>query len=89
MERIVAAAIIYDGEMYAVPAPGRHGDCIRVLADEHPDAFVGPDDQGFLTSRPRFVRRVEAKKIAIAANQLNEDAQKRVRSPELFSEDMW
>jgi site-specific DNA-cytosine methylase len=47
---------------------------------------TGPEEQGFVTSLNRFVDRVEAKKIATAADQLTWRA---MDLPELFSEDVW
>ena len=42
---------------------------------------------GFWTNKDRFVNRVEAKKIAVAANQLIVPIEETY--PELYSEDVW
>lgn len=42
---------------------------------------------GFWTNKDRFVNRVEAKKIAVAANQLIVPIEETY--PALFSEDVW
>lgn len=68
----------------------RHGQCIWTISSltglrtvtNAPDG-VGEHEQGFLTSRNRFVDREEAAIIAFDANQINEEKQT------LFSEDLW
>ena len=42
---------------------------------------------GFWTNKDRFVNRIEAKKIAVAANQLIVPIEETY--PELYSEDVW
>lgn len=83
-ERVETAAVRVDGAIYSVPRPLRHGDAIRVAAYYDPECVVQPDEQGFLTSRGRFVGRSEAKRLAIAARQILDDGR-----PDLFSEDVW
>ena len=46
-----------------------------------------PKHQGFLTSKGRFVDRVEALKIAIANNQVIDEEQ--IRGNNLYSEDLY
>lgn len=84
-ERIVAAAIMVRGVIYSVPRPGRHGDIMRLahLGDGRPQEL---DDQGFLTSAGRFVRRLEARDIARIAGQL---LPREAGLAELYSEDVW
>jgi hypothetical protein len=87
IERIVAAAIFYNGVVYSVPAPGRHHDLIRIMKVQGlPDQLLDLRNQGFLTSMGRFVDRYEAAKIARAAGQI-------IREPTppdmLTSEDVW
>lgn len=68
------------------PPPARHHSLMHPLSDH--GIRIGPDQQGFLTSKGRFVSRKEAMGIAIKSNQprvsetLNPDA-------DLFSEDLW
>jgi hypothetical protein len=84
--KVVAAAIRdIDGEVFSVPAPGRHCDVIRLMAEK--GRKCPPlDCQGFLLSDGRFCRRKPAKFIAERAGQLLERASKLA---ELFSEDVW
>jgi hypothetical protein len=89
-ERIEKAAIRHaDGTVFDVPRPGRHHDVIRIMRMAG-KPWKSPDEalhvQGFVTSTGRFVDRVEAKKIATAANQLLE---RESGKTELFSEDVW
>lgn len=84
-ERIVAAAIEYDGVPYALPRPARHNNIIKAVSE-----FVNernwPVDQrqGFMTSKGRFVDRSEGMRIALQAKQLR-------LAPRawLASEDLW
>lgn len=88
-ETITAAAVRYEGMTFALLPPARHGECILLMLACRQDIdrnTTGPEEQGFVTSRHRFVDRLEAKKIAIAADQLTWRA---MNLPELFSEDVW
>lgn len=88
METIVAAAVHAKGITFSVPAPGRHGDVLRIMhAELGLDAIrLGvPDNQGFLTSAGRFVGRREAAGIAVEAGQINEPKW----GSDLYSEDLW
>lgn len=90
VERIVAAAI-RRLEMdrawmtYTQPSPARHH---HILHSMPPDAngYTLDVEQGFLTSTGRYVGRREAMGIAVAAGQVSPS---KVRSPSLFSEDLW
>lgn len=88
-ERITAAAVRYHGMTFSLLPPARHGECILLMLACRQDVDrneTGPEEQGFVTSRNRFVDRVEARAIAVAAGQLTwRDA----KLPELFSEDVW
>jgi hypothetical protein len=84
-ERIVAAAMLHEGEPWHVPIPGRHVDVVIKLDAAFPGQGPFAGDQGFMTSAGRFVEREEAGRIALAAGQT-----KALRwPPELFSEDLW
>lgn len=91
-ERIVAAALRNGLLVLSVPQPCRHH---HVMHSAYAAGMeVARFDQGFITSTGRFVERVEAMKIARAANQLvpPRDAQGIPYSRkhrELFSEDVW
>lgn len=88
-ERIVAAAVRYEGMVFSLLPPARHGECILLMLACRADIdrnSTGPEEQGFVTSRNRFVDRLEAKQIAAAADQLIWRAGD---MSELFSEDVW
>lgn len=83
-ERIIAAAVRYQGATFSLLPPARHGECLWLLRAARPDSH--DEEQGFVTDRNRFVGRQEARKIAEAAGQLIERAG---NLPELYSEDVW
>jgi len=85
MEKIVAAAVRYEGMVFSLIPPARHGECLCLLRACRPDS-TGGEDQGFVTSHHRYVDRIEARAIATAAGQLTA---RDSRLPELFSEDVW
>lgn len=83
-ERIVAAAMVYNGVTCSLPAPARHGDIINAIARSLGEAhWPISGEQGFLTDRGRFVDREIAREIAFAAGQTPE------HDGNLFSEDLW
>lgn len=85
----------HDGYPGAAP-PGkvmlcgfRHGDITRQLLgllSLRRLPRMNQDQQGFLTSRGRFVGRREAAQIAVTAGQIEVE---NLRSGELYSEDLW
>jgi len=86
IETIWCAAIrTADGSIYSVPRPARHEAVIqRVIRGR--GSMIGAT-QGFMTNSFRFVDRVEAKRIALAAKQVEE---KKMTAPaQLYSEDLW
>lgn len=85
MERIVAAALRYEGQVYSLPPPARHHSVCQMMSD----LGLGPEtmrDQGFITDSGRYVSRSDALIIATAANQL---LRKTFPTDLLFSEDVW
>lgn len=72
----------------------RHPHCIDIVkmlsglrtVKLAPDG-VGENIQGFLTNTNRFVDRTEARKIALAAEQIVDD--KTYSTKELYSEDLY
>jgi hypothetical protein len=87
-ERIVAAAVRLDGEVFSLPAPNRHWNVMTYMRQYLGDKWREPDpdwDQGFLTSKGRFVRRIEARDIAMLSGQI----EKTQHRNQLFSEDVW
>jgi hypothetical protein len=67
----------------------RHGQCIytKCAITGLRDAESGENEQGFLTSKNRFVSREEALIIALRENQVIDLSQ--VRGDRLFSEDLY
>ena len=85
-EAIAGAAILtVRGEIATMAPPARHHHLIFLLAAEgHPP--IGPRSQGFVTTRGRFVDRVEGLAIAEANGQV---VKKHPSYDKLYSEDMW
>lgn len=86
-ERIVAAAMHWNGITFSLPPPARHHSVAIAMSNAGlPRASHDLSTQGFLTSRGRWVDREEGAKIARAAGQI-----KVKTGPEymLFSEDLW
>lgn len=81
---ITHSAIRYQGETFALPAPNRHHHVIR-----HIGGIRGPDIQGFLDNRGKFLNRREAMRVARAAGQLIRPTVGGYQGPLLFSEDLW
>lgn len=88
---IVAAAIRLDGDLYALPAPARHGDIIHwiVANTEHERVPFEPMNQGFIDSNHGFVNRADAWMLAKMSGQLLPRAPTDGRGGELYSEDVW
>lgn len=85
---IVAVAIVsdYDGVCYWLAPPNRHHNLIHGLAESgFPTPIAGK--QGFITNEYKFVDRIEAAEIALAAGQVL--GGKLYAPPNLFSEDLW
>jgi hypothetical protein len=100
-ERIEAAAIRdpQSGAFYYRIRPYRHGDVMHALVQNGTVDKVVPGDweQGFVTTRLRFVDRKQAFTIAANAGQLK-PIKKTVKGltrthkpkgPELYTEDLW
>lgn len=86
-ERILGAAIRHpDGLIYGVGYNGRHHHCIRYMHSLGKAGLATTKDQGFVTSRGRYVDRWEALAIAQSADQL---IRKTPPHDRLFSEDLW
>lgn len=65
--------------------PARHAQLLHPTDGQN----VGPDDQGFLTSRGRYVGRAEALRIANDCGQKQIDHPAKNAGGHLFSEDLW
>lgn len=88
-----AAILMRDGKLLSLPRPARHHDliwyAIHILGYDAP--VGGRDNQGFVAhmaneKHPKFVERLEARKIAEDNDQLIPRAIDNIR---LFSEDVW
>lgn len=104
-EYIVCAAIWFDDVQihahqpinidYGIVMMGlRHCNCfasIGGLVKERLDAGIHEKEQGFLTSKNRFVSRMEAAEIALCINQFigDEERQEVSKSKFLYSEDIY
>lgn len=84
-ERIIAAAVMFDGVCCVLPPPARHHTILHAIHDLRPNLTIGPDEQGFVTDRGRFVDRTEAKELALIAGQMILPRAHK----HLFSEDLW
>lgn len=95
MEKIISAAIDFDGVVWTVPRPGRHHDVIAFIIKDRPWIDHVGGTQGFWTSDERFVEREEARKIAEAADQIiasrigPDGVPYKFQHSQLFSEDVW
>lgn len=88
-ERIVAAAVQYDGVTFSLPRPARHGQVLHCIEDILPENSLPHVCQGFLTSEGRFVNRVQAKHLAHMAKQPQIRPENERHGRDLFSEDLW
>jgi len=84
-ERIVDGAVLFKGDVYRGP---RH--CIIMLGIKtwwSQGEKMIDGSQGFITNTGRFVERLEARKIAIAAGQVKEEDLDCATM--IFTEDLW
>ena len=87
-EKLVCAAIKYKKKFhlfYQYVFGKTHGDCIVKFAELNLTSAkrnMKAEKQGFWTTRGRFVDRIEAKQIALKAEQISE----RYEREELYSE---
>jgi len=72
--------IYWQNDIYDIEIGYRHADILHRFKGE---ASNNPYDQGFYTSKGRFVSREEAAKIAFEAGQISEQKKR------LFSEDLY
>ena len=87
MPKIICAAckVYIDDSRYVIYTGRRHNEIMETLHDKHLTYKYLVN--GFMTSDDRFVDRVEAKKIAVAANQLIVPIEETYAA--LYSEDVW
>ena len=85
------STMYYNNDICSIEIGYRHHDIIRRFQNE---ISRNPKDQGFYTSKGRFVSREEAMEIAYKANQIKDNVQVFKNSDEkkyrqLFSEDLY
>lgn len=83
LERIAAAAVVETAEVWTLPPPVRHHTLIRQWVVSNDVSAVGRLQQGFVTTRGRYVDRYEAARLAYASRQIP------YRCRMLFTEDLW
>jgi hypothetical protein len=89
-----AAIKLPDGSVWFVERPGRHSDVLKgIIKALGESTGFGPDglafsEGGFLLTDGRFVDRVEAKRIALAAKQLLPGADVTLTTP-LRTDEVW
>jgi hypothetical protein len=84
---VVRAAIRDDrGAVWSLPQPNRHHDIIKVMREAGYDGPLRGDQQGFVLSDGRFVRRKPAKMVAHRAGQIKRGE---TIAATLTSEDLW
>jgi hypothetical protein len=67
----------------------RHGDCFRAIIDRHYLPGQTGDDQGFITSRRRYVTREEGRKLQDAAGIKSVSREGDYCGNTLYSEDLY
>lgn len=85
--KVVAAAIKLSSDYPHIFIAERHVDIYEMLRDSNIRYNKSECVEGFLTDNDQFVDRIEAKKIAVAANQLIVPLEETY--PALYSEDVW
>jgi hypothetical protein len=86
VETIMGVALRWQGVVYKLPAPRRHGDVIQLMRTEHGHGPECMHEQGFYTNREEFIDRQEAWEIARYGKQI---LPKPPVPGTLFSEDVW
>jgi len=83
---IHAAAILYDGVVYTLPAPARHPDIFSFMADRIPGITFADGEKGFIDTHMGFLNRADALKRAVLCRQIIGDMPP---GGELYSENLW
>lgn len=82
---ITHVAVYFEGRIYSLPKPSRHGEVVRSIG-----GMYGPSVQGFLTSQGHFINRRQAMLLARRNGQLNRDmSENSYQGEDLYSEDLW
>lgn len=83
--KIIAAATMINGTVWAIPAPARHHHIVHWLAKDlkfHQPVF---GKQGFITDTGEFLDRKQARALAVRNGQCPAPD----HATDLFSEDLW
>ena len=83
---IIAVALRYRNNIWALPAPKRHYHIAKMLGEELKLHVALKGEQGFIDSNEGFVDRKRAASIAIDAGQTE---RLKYSFDDLFSEDIW
>ncbi len=91
MTQILGVSVWYVGYEYRLPAPNRHHDVIRYIANMMmalDPTWKGPivGQQGFYDSDGRYLSRKDALTLALCNGQFKSPM---VTAGECFSEDLW
>ena len=87
--KITDVAVIFEGEIYSLPAPNRHHNVLHMMYGKG-IRINGPSVQGFLGEDGVFYNRREAMKLAEESGQLNRrEGDQFYQGPDLYSEDLW
>jgi len=87
-EFIICAAV--ETECGRIIRGHRHGDCIRSILYRGLKVAKGAStNQGFITSQNRFIDRIEAMDIHMAAGGISVQGFKLKKGSPLFSEDLY
>lgn len=79
---IIAAAVIIDGEVRALPAPARHHDILL----KYPTAGHAHGEMGFIDDQLGFVDRMRAREIALHVSKQIDRAN---HPRDLTTQDLW
>lgn len=82
--KITHVAMKCGENVYSLPSPKRHSDVLHLVYSQG-ETFRGTEGQGFLDSDGRFLDRIEAMKVAVAAGQVGVHTERDY----LLSEDLW
>lgn len=88
--KITHVAIRFQGVVHSLPAPNRHHDVIRKIAETNPEIkYVDAhgEDQGFLDEDGFYLNRRQALVNAKFNNQMRSD--RPIWHNELYSENVW
>lgn len=86
---VTHVAMRFQGQVYSLPAPNRHHDVIRLIAELTGVKYVDSrdEDQGFLDADGRYLTRRQAIVSARINRQIKNPS--KIRLGQLFSEDVW